>query len=131
MCGPMNRKGRLCNECIEGFGLSIRSLGLVYSSCTGAWYGIPLYLFLEFIPLTAFYVIILLFRVNVTSAPMVAFVIFGQVIVSNFIIHGANLKFEHAPYCILFHPCCGDFLWVLELRLLSVHLPPILCFPKA
>jgi hypothetical protein len=48
MCGPMNRKGRLCSECVKGFGPSIISSGLECSDCTGAWYGVPLYLFLEF-----------------------------------------------------------------------------------
>ena len=64
MCEPMNRKGRLCSECIKDFGPSVISFGLVCSNCTGAWYGIPLYLFLEFVPITVFYLIILLFRVN-------------------------------------------------------------------
>ena len=95
MCEPMNRKGRLCSECIEGFGPSIISLGLVCSPCTGAWYGIPLYLFLEFIPITVFFIVILLFRVNITSAPMVAFVFFSQVVVSTFLNHGAELKFQN------------------------------------
>ena len=42
MCDPMNWRGRLCSECIEGFGLSIISSGLVCSNCMGAGYGIPL-----------------------------------------------------------------------------------------
>ena len=60
MCGPMNRRGRLCSECIEGFGASVISsnFDIMCSNCTGAWYGIPLYLFLEFVPITVFYVII-------------------------------------------------------------------------
>ena len=85
MCGPMNRKGRVCSECINGFGPSIISIGSVCSNCTDAWYGVPLYLFLEFVPITIFYVIILLFRINVTSAPMVAFVFFSQMEVKAFI----------------------------------------------
>ena len=94
LCGPVNRKGRLCSECIEGFGLSITSLGLECSNCTGAWYGIPLYLFWEFAPITVFYVIILLLRVNVTSAPMVAFVIFSHVIIASMLSFGGQLLFE-------------------------------------
>ena len=103
VCGPMNRKGRLCSECTEGFGLSITSLGLVCSNCTGAWYGIPLYLFLEFVPITIFYVIILLFRVNITSAPIVAYVFFSQFIVAIFVNYGVQLKFQHpaAYYWVL------------------------------
>lgn len=82
MCGPMNRKGRVCSECIDGFGPSVISVGSICSNCTDAWYGIPLYLFLEFVPITVFYVVIVFFRINVTSAPMVAFVFFSQTGVS-------------------------------------------------
>ena len=44
MCGPMNRKGRICSECIDGFAPSVTSFGYECSNCTGSWYGIPLYL---------------------------------------------------------------------------------------
>ena len=54
-----------------------------------------LYLFLEFVPITVFYVIILFFRVNITSAPMVAFVLFSQIVVTTFIDRGDELKFEN------------------------------------
>ena len=86
MCGPLNRKGMMCGQCIEGFGLSITSMGHACSNCTGAWFGVPLYLFLEFVPITIFYFIILFFRINMTSAPMVAFVFYCQTGVSTFFI---------------------------------------------
>ena len=95
MCEPMNRRGRLCSECTDGFGTSIISLNFVCSDCNGDWYGVPLYLFLEFVPITIFFVAILFFRVNITSAPMVAFVFFSQVIVATFLNNGTSLKFEN------------------------------------
>ena len=95
MCEQINRRGRVCSECIEDYGMSIISFGVVCSNCTGVWYGVPLYLFLEFVPITIFYVIILIFKVNITSAPMVAYVFFCQIIVSTFLDYGVNLKFEH------------------------------------
>ena len=52
MCGPMNRKGRVCSECTDGFAPSVTSIGYECSNCTGIWYGVPLYLFLEFVPIT-------------------------------------------------------------------------------
>ena len=88
MCGPLNRKGRLCSECIDEFGLSLNS---VCSNCTQTWYGIPLFLFLEFVPITVFYIVILVFRVNVTSAPMVAFVYFSQLVFSFLLYYGNSL----------------------------------------
>ena len=129
MCQPMNRKGQLCSRCIQGFGPSVISLGLVCSNCTGAWYGVPLYLFLEFVPITVFYVIILVFRVHITSAPMVTFVFFSQVIVSTFLNYGAELKFEHptAYYLILVVvTLCG--FWNLDF--FRYILPPFCVTPQ-
>ena len=79
LCGPMNRKGLICSECIEGFAPAITSFGYQCSNCTeSAWYGIPLFLALEFVPITVFYLLIITFRFSVTSAPMTSFVLFSQ-----------------------------------------------------
>ena len=47
MCGPLNRKGRVCSECMDGFGLALTSVGFriqCCSNCTDStWYGVPLY----------------------------------------------------------------------------------------
>ena len=80
MCGPLNRKGFLCKDCIDGFGPSVTSLGYKCSNCTDAWYGIPLYLAVELIPITLFYLIILIFKVRLTSAPMVLYIFYSQLV---------------------------------------------------
>ena len=43
MCKTLNRKGRVCSECMEGYGPTVMSAGfdIQCSNCTGAWYGIP------------------------------------------------------------------------------------------
>lgn len=84
MCAPLNRKGYQCNECLDDFGVSLTSLGYQCSNCSGTWYGVPLYLFLEFVPITIFYVIVLVYRWNVTSAPMTSFVMFSQLTLYSF-----------------------------------------------
>lgn len=38
---PMNRRGFLCSECIEGYSPSFTSPGYRCSNCTNVWYGIP------------------------------------------------------------------------------------------
>ena len=57
MCTPINRKGTTCSECIEGFGPAVMSPGysIPCSRCTSDWYVVPVYLFLEFVPVTVFY----------------------------------------------------------------------------
>ena len=80
MCGPMNRKGLLCKDCIDGFGPSVTSLRYKCSNCTDAWYSIPLYLAVELIPITLFYLITLIFKVHLTSAPMTLYIFYNQLI---------------------------------------------------
>ena len=125
MCTPMNRSrnSTLCSECSEGFGPSIISLGLVCSDCTGVWYGVPLYLFLEFVPITIFYVIILLFSVSITSAPMVAFVFYSQILVSTFLNYGNELKFANH---VVFHfiQVYITFYGIWNLDFIRYILPP-------
>ena len=86
MCGPMNRKGFLCKDCIDGFAVSVTSVGYKCSNCTDVWYGVPLYLVLELAPVTAFYLLILVFQIHITSAPMTSFIMYSQSVMFVFLI---------------------------------------------
>ena len=52
MCGPLNRKGLVCSECADGFGLSVTSFGYKYKcvNCTNISYGVPLFLVIKLFP---------------------------------------------------------------------------------
>ena len=50
-------------------------------NCTDAWYRVPLFLFLEFVPVTIFYLVILVFQISITSAPLPCFIMYVQFIV--------------------------------------------------
>ena len=76
MCGPVNRKGLLCTKCIDGFGSSSTSLEHSCSNCTNS-YGISLYILAEIVPLTLFYLIILIFQINLTNSPMTCFIYYS------------------------------------------------------
>ena len=128
MCGPMNRKGRVCSECIDGFGPSVNSLGSVCSNCSGTWYGVPLYLFLEFVPVTAFYIIILVFRISMTSAPMIAFVFYSQIEVTTFIIHANKLHKSSITYRFL--QVLTNFYGFWNLDFFRYILPPFCISPN-
>ena len=82
MCGPLNRKGLVCSECADGFGPSVTSFGYKCANCTDAWYGVPLFLVVEFVPITVFYLIILVFQINMYVAPMPCFIMYAQCIVA-------------------------------------------------
>lgn len=78
MCGPLNRTEFLCKDCIDGFGVSYTSLDYQCCNCSNVWYGIPLYLAIEFLPATILFLIILISNVHVTSAPLTCFVMCVQ-----------------------------------------------------
>ena len=80
MCGPFNRKGSVCSECIDGFGPSLASLGYECSNCTSTWYNLPFYFLMELGPTTLFYVFILVLQINFTSAPMTGFIMYSQIV---------------------------------------------------
>ena len=81
MCGPLNRKGLVCSECVDGFGPSVTSSVYKCAKCTDAWYGVSLFLVVEFVPITVFYLIILVFQISVASAPMPCFVMYAQCVI--------------------------------------------------
>lgn len=78
MCGPMKRKGLLCKDCIDGFAVSMTSVGYKCTNCTHMLYGIPLYLISELVPMTAFYLLIFVFQIHLTSTPMTCFILYSQ-----------------------------------------------------
>ena len=85
MCGPLNRKGYLCRDCIQGYGLAVnivRCASKCYN-CTGrsTVKHLMLYLIVEFVPITLLYLFILIFRVSFTSAPMTCFLFYSQMVV--------------------------------------------------
>ena len=81
MCGPYNRKGLLCGECIDGYGPTADVLDLKCVNCSklSEYFSIPLYLVLQLFPVTLFFLAVALFKFNITSGPLLGYVIFCQV----------------------------------------------------
>ena len=97
MCASHNREGRVCSECIEGFGPSLTSLGYECQNCSGNWQGLSLFFLLEFGPITVFYVIVLVFQISFTSAPVTGFVMYSQIIMFELILRdGPQMRYMMA-----------------------------------
>ena len=81
MCGPYNRKGLLCGKCIDGYGPAVYSIDMKCANCSkmSTRAAISLYIFLEFIPITLFFVSVVIFRLNITSGPLLGYVLFCQI----------------------------------------------------
>ena len=81
MCGPYNRKGLLCGRCIDGYGPTAHILDLRCANCSKLpeYYAIPLYLLLELLPITLLFICVTIFNFNITSGPLLGYIIFCQV----------------------------------------------------
>ena len=74
MCGPFNRTGMLCGKCKDGYYPLVNSLDVNCVQCPNGWSNLWKFVMVAFLPLTVFYFIILLFRVNATSSQLNGFI---------------------------------------------------------
>ena len=86
MCGPYNRKGLLCGECIDGYGPGVYTLDKKCVDCSkfSMSSAIFLYLLVEFVPVLLFFLCVTVFRLDLTSGPMLGYVMFCQVLSCGF-----------------------------------------------
>jgi len=82
LCGPLNRKGRMCGQCKDGFTTSAYSYDLRCVKCSGGHYNWAKYVAVTLLPPTAFFIVVVTFRISVTLPPMVALVHILQPIIS-------------------------------------------------
>ena len=121
----MNRKGIVCSECIGGYGPSVTSPKFRCSDCTNSWYGIPLYLLLELVPVTIFYLIVLIFQLNLTAAPMTSFIVYSNIILIALNLNVVNEDQSQAVGTIL-----ALFYGIWNLDFFRYAIPPVLCLTQ-
>ena len=146
MCGPYKRRGLLCGSCIEGFGPTGLVLDLKCANCSvfPERYAIPVYLALQIVPVTLFFILVTLFNFNITSGPLLGYTVFSQVYLvymkqnvymyaqmqasvpeslqTLFITSLAVFRFWNLQYAALFVPpfCISERLTELQVQLLSL-----------
>ena len=77
MCGRLNRDYRLCSRCIEGFSPLVYSYDLHCVKCNDKYNWLK-YVAIAYIPLTVFYLIVILFRINATEPYLYGFITLNQ-----------------------------------------------------
>ena len=81
VCGPLNRQGRLCSQCKDGYGIAPLSYGFECVECSGTAAGRwTAFIVAKLLPVTILFLVLMLFHVGVTTAPANAFIFFSQVV---------------------------------------------------
>ena len=95
MCGPYNREGYLCGKCIDGYGLPVYSLDFKCVNCSkfSTSVSIVMYLIIQFVPITLFFVCAMVFHFNITSGPLLGYFIFCQAYFLSD-VHGTQIIFD-------------------------------------
>ena len=80
MCGPYNRRGLLCGECVDGYGPGVYTFDRKCVDCSkfSMSSAICLYLLVEFVPVLLFFLCVTVFHLDLTSGPMLGYVVFCQ-----------------------------------------------------
>ena len=89
MCGRFNRKGRLCGECKESYSpLVYSTYKISCKKCSEeeSKQNILKFIVVVLIPLTAFYMVVVLFKFNANSPKLHGFILYAQLISAPFVI---------------------------------------------
>ena len=81
-CADLNRRGRLCGECMKGYTVPAYSYDSRCIKCEDYKYNWLKYLAAAFLPLTVFYVVVTLFSISFTS-PLLSGVVLAFQMVAN------------------------------------------------
>ena len=97
-CREMNRTGTLCSKCQDGHYPLVYSYDMNCVECQDGKSNWWKFVLAAFLPLTVFYFIVLLFRINITSSYLLGFVFHAQAIsapgIARYIVHA----FTGMPY---------------------------------
>ena len=80
VCGTYNRKGFQCSRCIDGYGPGVYSLDRTCAECSNlsTASAICLYFVVAFVPITLFFIFVVVSHLNIMSGPLLGYVLFSQ-----------------------------------------------------
>ena len=84
MCGPFNRRGFLCGDCIDGFGPAVYSLDLKCANCSNlpVTLASAIYLLLDTLPTMLIFISLVIFNLNITSGPFLGYILFSRLYIA-------------------------------------------------
>ena len=91
-CGLMKRTGQHCGKCVKDYGFPVYSYSTMCVKCkhSDMTRNALKYTAAAYLPLTIFYLIVIIFKVSVTSGPMVVYVLLSQAITTPYSLMAYN-----------------------------------------
>ena len=100
MCAEYKRNGTLCGRCQEDYYPPVYSFDMKCVKCTHGKSNWWKYLLVAFLPITVFYVIVIYFKINITSSPLHGFVFFSQIISMPVVMRSIIITTQNEKYAV-------------------------------
>ena len=99
-CGVFNREGQHCSQCTPNHGLPVYSYTIPCVRCNASDLGsnIVKYLAVAYLPLTTFFIIVMLFKVSVTSDYAIVMVLVCQILTAPIIVQVGTTSEHYSKY---------------------------------
>ena len=81
VCAPNNRKGFLCEDCVPGYGPTPYSPKCMDCRKHSTLSAIARFLALKFSPITVMFILLMIFRINITQGPIFGYVLYCQALI--------------------------------------------------
>ena len=117
MCGnQFNRNGTLCGTCKDGYFPKVYSFNMTCVKCPHSRANWWKFVLSAFLPLTIFYFIVVLFKLNVTSSHLHGFIYYSQAITMPAIARFITLALRHRSNYLRAWKYVGSFygIWNLD-----------------
>ena len=90
LCGKVHRTATLCGKCKPTYGPAINSIDFQCVKCGNddARYRWVLYLLIQFLPITIFFLLVFIIDIGVTAGPANAYVFFAQMVTTAIVLDG-------------------------------------------
>ena len=86
-CAAYKREGQLCGKCWDGHAPVVYSYSLACTRCDSSTWNVLKYICMAFLPVTAFYVLVVVLKFRATSPVVREFILFSQLGSTSFSLH--------------------------------------------
>ncbi len=126
-CGNINRDSTLCGKCLPGYSPLLYSYEMNCMNCTGenTTYNWIKYIAVAYIPLTFFFLFVVIFKFNGTSPMLKWFISVSQGIFSPIAVRGYFSVFSKKSHIEKFIKAIGCFYGIWNLDFFRAVSPPI------
>ena len=126
MCGDFKRTRRLCGSCEKGFQLSAYSYNMKCVQCSrSVFMNWMIYMCVAFLPLTGFFIFVLVFRISATSPKWDGYILLAQYMSSPYGVRSFLSALETRPILLTIFKFVMTLYGVWNLDFFRTLYPPI------